>query len=152
MSDYISFPEVNAKTYIHIWINYLNKYVKRPNIYWRRHVNETFSTSHTNMLLQKQYCEEDFKKYYDLISCHSCLNETTNYWWKNHQSNPAGLIMYSLKWMQYHRGLNMVNVVIIIDPTTTKMQVTTRSGRITKTLILKMSVFLSYFDFGIMFV
>ena len=118
--------------HLYIWVNYFNKYVKRPNIYWRRHVSETISTSHTNMLLQKQYREKCFKKYYELISCLLV--------YKQKKMN------YSLKWMQYQRiiivvGLNVVNVVIIIDPTTTKMQVTTRSGRITKILTLKMSLF-----------
>ena len=103
-------------------------------------LTKTFSTSRTNVLLQKQYREKDFKKCYELISCLLVSKQKK--------------MNYSLKWIQYQRiiivvGLNVMNFVIVIDPTTTKMQVTTRSGRIIKIIILKMSVFLAYFDFAL---
>ena len=110
--------------HLYIWVNYLNNHVKRPNIYWRRHVSETISTSHTNMLLQKQYRETCWRNIMNWSHVFLCMNKTMN---------------YSLKWIQYQRiiivvGLNVMNFVIVIDPTTTKMQETTRSGRITKPL------------------
>lgn len=53
-------------------------------------LENTFSIFHaTNMVLQQQYRERGFKKYYDLISCHLVAEQNNELLMKNHQTRPT---------------------------------------------------------------
>ena len=52
---------------------------------------KTFSTFHpSNMLMQQQYRECNFKKYSELISCLLVAEQNNELLLKNHQSRPTG--------------------------------------------------------------
>ncbi|XP_026451165.1 uncharacterized protein LOC113351382 [Papaver somniferum] len=54
-------------------------------------LEKTYSTFHaSNILLQEQYCEMQFKKYSELISCLLIAEQNNELLLKNHQSHPAG--------------------------------------------------------------
>ncbi|XP_069152910.1 uncharacterized protein [Solanum lycopersicum] len=54
-------------------------------------MEKTFSTFHaSNVLLQQQYREKDFKKYYELISHLLVAEQNNNLLLKNHENRPTG--------------------------------------------------------------
>ncbi|XP_024028194.1 uncharacterized protein LOC112093620 [Morus notabilis] len=54
-------------------------------------MEKTYSTFHaSNMLLQQQYREQGFKKYFELISCMLVAEQNNELLMKNHQSHPTG--------------------------------------------------------------
>ena len=54
-------------------------------------LEKTFTTFHaSNVLLQQQYRERRFKKYYELISCLLVAKQNNELLMKNHQSRPIG--------------------------------------------------------------
>lgn len=54
-------------------------------------LEKTFSIFHAaNMVLQQQYRERGFKKYYDLISCILVAEQNNDLLLKNHQTRPTG--------------------------------------------------------------
>ncbi|PIM97046.1 hypothetical protein CDL12_30491 [Handroanthus impetiginosus] len=54
-------------------------------------LEKTFSTFHaSNLLLQQQYREKKFKKYYELISCLLVAEQNNELLMKNHESRPTG--------------------------------------------------------------
>jgi hypothetical protein len=54
-------------------------------------LEKIFSTFHaSNLLLQQQYRERDFKKYSELISCLLVAEQNNELLMKNHQSRPTG--------------------------------------------------------------
>ncbi|KAI3444975.1 hypothetical protein Pfo_001640 [Paulownia fortunei] len=54
-------------------------------------LKKTFSTFYaSNMLLQQQYRERDFKKYSELISCLLVAEQNNELFIKDHQSRPSG--------------------------------------------------------------
>ncbi|XP_026419604.1 uncharacterized protein LOC113315554 [Papaver somniferum] len=57
-------------------------------------LEKTYSTFHaSNILLQQQYRERQFKKYSELISCVLVVEKNNELLLKNHQSHPAGSIV-----------------------------------------------------------
>ncbi|XP_026435089.1 uncharacterized protein LOC113332794 [Papaver somniferum] len=57
-------------------------------------LEKTYSTFHaSNILLQQQYRERQFKKYSELISCFLVAGQNNELLLKNHQSHPAGSIV-----------------------------------------------------------
>ncbi|XP_028801225.1 uncharacterized protein LOC114756444 [Neltuma alba] len=54
-------------------------------------LEKTFSTFHaSNVLLQQQYREKGFKKYFELISCLLVAKQNNELLMKNHESRPTG--------------------------------------------------------------
>jgi hypothetical protein len=54
-------------------------------------LEKIFSTFHaSNLLIQQQYRERDFKKYSELISCLLVAEQNNELLMKNHQSRPTG--------------------------------------------------------------
>ena len=54
-------------------------------------LEKTFITFHaSNVLLQQQYRERRFKKYFELISCLLVTEQNTELLMRNHQSNLIG--------------------------------------------------------------
>ncbi|KAL0401514.1 UNVERIFIED_CONTAM: hypothetical protein Slati_4181300 [Sesamum latifolium] len=54
-------------------------------------LEKTFSTFHaSNMLLQQQYCEKGFTKYFELITCLLVAEQNNELLLKNHESRPTG--------------------------------------------------------------
>ena len=59
-------------------------------------LEKTFSTFHaSNVLLQQQYREKGFKKYYELISCLLVAERNNELLLKNHEARPAGAAPFS---------------------------------------------------------
>ena len=55
-------------------------------------LEKTFSTFHSsNVLLQQQYREKGFRKYYELISCLLVAEQNNELLMKNHEARPTGL-------------------------------------------------------------
>ena len=55
-------------------------------------LEKTFTTFHaSNVLLQQQYRERRFKKYYELISCLLVIEQNNELLMKNHQSRLTGI-------------------------------------------------------------
>jgi len=55
-------------------------------------LEKTFSTFHaSNMLLQQQYREKEFKKYSELISCLLVAEQNNELLMKNHEARPVGV-------------------------------------------------------------
>ena len=56
-------------------------------------LEKTYTTFHaSNMLMQQQYRERRFTKYYELITCPLVAKPTNELLLKNHQSSPIGSI------------------------------------------------------------
>ncbi|XP_015169906.1 uncharacterized protein [Solanum tuberosum] len=54
-------------------------------------LEKTFTTFHaSNLVLQQQYRERGFKKYYDLISCLLVVEQHNTLLFKNHEARPIG--------------------------------------------------------------
>jgi len=54
-------------------------------------LDKTFSTFHaSNVLLQHQYREKEFKKYSELISCLLVAEQDNELLMKNHETRPSG--------------------------------------------------------------
>ncbi|XP_026399150.1 uncharacterized protein LOC113295002 [Papaver somniferum] len=57
-------------------------------------LEKTYSTFHaSNILLQQKYCERQFRKYSELISCLLVTEQNNELLLKNYQSHPAGSIV-----------------------------------------------------------
>ena len=54
-------------------------------------LEKTFTTFHaSNVLLQQQYLERRFTKYFELISCLLVVEQNNELLMRNHQSRPTG--------------------------------------------------------------
>ena len=54
-------------------------------------LEKTFSTFHaSNVLLQQQYREKGFRKYFELISCLLVAEQNNELLMKNHEARPTG--------------------------------------------------------------
>ncbi|CAN4080288.1 unnamed protein product [Withania somnifera] len=59
-------------------------------------LEKTFSTFHaSNVLLQQQYREKGFTKYYELISCLTVAEQNNELLMKNHESRPTALLRFT---------------------------------------------------------
>lgn len=54
-------------------------------------LEKTLSTFHpSNVLLQQQYCEKGFKKYFELITCLLVAEQNNTLLMRNHEVHPTG--------------------------------------------------------------
>ena len=79
-------------------------------------LKKTFSTFHaSNVLLQQQYREKGFKKYYELISCLLVAEQNNELLMKNHEASPTGSAPFpEVNAATYHLIMDKVEAVVMV--------------------------------------